>query len=322
MPDIYESYNRHQRICIIYSYKCTAACSHCITESSPHRMGKLTLHEAMDCLTIAAGFGRKLAIFSGGEVFLYYQDLLELVAHATSLGLDTLVETNSYWAVNDSVTRRKLIELSENGLKAIHTSADLFHDPYVPLERVLTMARGARSIGLAYDICFLYSGNESRDKEIISLIEAEGFKHSKDHLFPFGTAATLPDMCFTLTDITNYGDCGDLQPTIAPNGDVVACCNINIHRQGSPLFLGNIRESNFAEIATRERESVIARTIEEKGFRFFHQLLIGDSLMSQNYQPRHYASICEYCHELFSDPERVAFFESKLGLTGERCHIR
>lgn len=311
----HDRYFRHAeagRICFIYNYRCTAACAHCITESSPKREGRLTRDEVSALLARAAADGRRLAIFSGGEIFLHFDDLCALLEAARALGLRTMVETNAYWATSDRVARAKLERLVEHGLDDFYTSADAYHLPYVPLERVLCAGRAADALGVPYDICFLYSGHEDQDRAILAQLQSAGLHHSKGTVFPFGTGRDLPTHHFVLTDCTRHRDCGDLQPTIAPNGDVVSCCNIHIHTEGSPLFLGNIRKEPLSVLMARFDGNPFVRMIRSRGFGWFHDALSEDPELSLRYRPGRHATICHFCHELFMDPARAAFFAARL----------
>ena len=74
--------------------------------------------------------------FTGGEPFLNYELLCRAVEIAHELDIpSTFVETNSWWCVNDEVTRDKLQLLKERGLRGILISANPFFLEYVPFER-------------------------------------------------------------------------------------------------------------------------------------------------------------------------------------------
>ncbi len=309
--DFYSAHDG-KRVCFIYNFKCTAACSHCITESSPQRTGKLSVEETRRSLEVARERGMTMAIFSGGEVFLHFDELLELISYAKELGFTTMVETNAYWATNDDVAEAKIRKLLDRGLDTIHTSADIFRDPWVPLDRIVRFGKAAEKLGVPYDICFLYSGNDQRDAEILERLESERLNHSKDRLFPFGNAADLPPSAFVYEDLSEAGDCGDLQPTVAPNGDFVACCNINIHLKGSPLHLGNIREEPYDELVARFESDEIIRTIRKSGFRYFVEALRSEGGAWSDFGEHGHATICHLCHDLFRDPDKVAFFRRKI----------
>lgn len=309
--DVYERHDG-RRVCFIFNQKCTAACAHCITESSPKSTDKLDADEVRACLRSARDDGKTLAIFSGGEVFLHFDELAELITYATELGFSTMVETNAYWATNDDIARQKIEKLMACGLEVIHTSADTFRLPWVPLDRIVRFGRIAEQCGIEHDICFLYSGDEARDQEILERLGAEGVRHSRSRLFPFGNAEHLPKEAFLYEDLRAFGDCGDLQPTIAPNGDFVGCCNINIHTPGSPLYFGNIRVRPYTELLEEFERNPFVEVIRRDGFRRLVDALTEDERW-RDFGASGHATICHLCHDLLCDPEKVAYLRRHLG---------
>jgi len=74
--------------------------------------------------------------FTGGEPFLNYGLLLDMVKTARRLEIpSTFVETNCFWSIDDETTRKKLIELRNAGLHGILISVNPFILEYVPFER-------------------------------------------------------------------------------------------------------------------------------------------------------------------------------------------
>ena len=72
--------------------------------------------------------------FTGGEPFLNFKLLLDLVKIADELKIpSTFVETNSFWCRDDEVTREKLNELEEAGLKGILIGVNPFITEEIPL---------------------------------------------------------------------------------------------------------------------------------------------------------------------------------------------
>jgi hypothetical protein len=75
---------------------------------------------------------------AGGEAFLYWDALAELVEAAGRKGIAPhFVETNSSWAVNDEIVRERFRRLRDGGVLGVYFSADPFHFMYVPPENYL-----------------------------------------------------------------------------------------------------------------------------------------------------------------------------------------
>ena len=118
---------------IMLSYKCNAACQHCMYACSPRWkadwISKDYLYRVLSGLagriqpspyggnTMDLNYGLH---FTGGEPFLNFELLCNAVEMAAELGIPSLfVETNGYWAVSDEITRDKLGILREKGCMAL-----------------------------------------------------------------------------------------------------------------------------------------------------------------------------------------------------------
>jgi hypothetical protein len=134
---------------LMLSYKCTAACRHCMYACSPHWPADwiseqdLTTGLAQLARTIQPALWGPNTIglsdglhFSGGEPFLNFALLLRAVEIAAGFGIPSMfVETNGYWCRNDDVTRDRLQTLRDAGLAGILISVNPFYAEYVPFER-------------------------------------------------------------------------------------------------------------------------------------------------------------------------------------------
>ena len=134
---------------LLLSYKCTAACKHCMYFCSPEWEADWIKEEDLrDCLSLLSGkissapWGdHSVSLnhglhFSGGEPFLNYDLLLKAVEIADEYHIpSTFVETNCFWCTNDEITCEKLVKLKEAGLKGIMISVNPFYVEYIPFER-------------------------------------------------------------------------------------------------------------------------------------------------------------------------------------------
>ncbi|MEA9482827.1 radical SAM protein [Xanthomonas campestris] len=77
----------------ITTYRCTAACTQCCFESSPKVKGRLGRDEMIRALHDVKNRFKSLrvVVFTGGEATLLKDDLVAVIAEATSLGLVTRI---------------------------------------------------------------------------------------------------------------------------------------------------------------------------------------------------------------------------------------
>jgi hypothetical protein len=134
---------------LILSYKCSAACRHCIYACSqkwaanwisPENLEKILKQLSGKILssphgprTISLNYGLH---FTGGEPFLNFELLYTAVEIADRFKIpSTFVETNCFWAIDDVATKEKLKLLKKKGLCGIMISVNPFYLEYVPFER-------------------------------------------------------------------------------------------------------------------------------------------------------------------------------------------
>jgi hypothetical protein len=134
---------------VMLSYRCSAACRHCMYACSPQWQADWMTEEALERLlsqlarsvapapwgpqTMSLNYGIH---FTGGEPFMNFGLLLRAAEMAEEMGIpSTFVETNCFWCISDEATREKLQRLKDAGLKGILISVNPFYAEYVPFER-------------------------------------------------------------------------------------------------------------------------------------------------------------------------------------------
>ena len=83
---------------ILLTYQCTYECDHCFVKSSPNAEGTFTLAQARNAIDQAAELNSIEWIFlEGGEPFLFFPVMIELVKHTKNLGFSVGIVTNGYY---------------------------------------------------------------------------------------------------------------------------------------------------------------------------------------------------------------------------------
>jgi len=79
---------------------------------------------------------------TGGEPFLYWERLREILTEAKKqkLGTVNMIETNGFWADSEKGVREKLQVLDELGVGRLKISCDPFHQEYVDIKLVRRLA--------------------------------------------------------------------------------------------------------------------------------------------------------------------------------------
>ncbi len=130
---------------IHYTQLCNAACAHCVVGSGPDRHGRMPFDVARRLIESANRVARlRMVVFSGGESFIYLDDVLRLCGIAREQGLQTRIITNGYWARTPADAARMLTKLVDGSVDQLVVSFSEFHRAYVPAVRVRNVFEGAR----------------------------------------------------------------------------------------------------------------------------------------------------------------------------------
>jgi hypothetical protein len=145
---------------VLLSYKCSAACRHCMYACSPEWEANWMPETDLEVLLsrLAAhimpspwgheGVGLSHGLhFTGGEPFLNFDLLLRATQMADDMGIpSTFVETNCSWCGADEITRSRLQRLKQAGMKGIMISVNPFYAEYVPFERTERCIRVSQEV--------------------------------------------------------------------------------------------------------------------------------------------------------------------------------
>jgi MoaA/NifB/PqqE/SkfB family radical SAM enzyme len=129
---------------LLLTYQCNCACEFCYYNCGPDKGGLMPVETAIGAwrsLKVLAGDTAKIHV-TGGEAFLYWDHLQEVLRRATSekLGKIDLIETNGFWATSGHIVRERLKRLDELGVVRLKISTDPFHQEYVDVESVRRLA--------------------------------------------------------------------------------------------------------------------------------------------------------------------------------------
>jgi hypothetical protein len=138
---------------LLVTYWCNARCAFCYVYSGPDRGGHMTVQTAVELWRsldrLAASHGRQMRVhLAGGEPFHDWPRLAAIVRAARDAGLTSLekIETNAFWATDDGLTRARLELLAALGMEKLVVSTDVYHEAFIPSERVQRCVAIARQV--------------------------------------------------------------------------------------------------------------------------------------------------------------------------------
>lgn len=135
---------------LILTYKCPAECAFCYYNCGPDKGGLMSVETAMRSwagLEKLAGDKARVHI-TGGEPFLYFERMCEILGEAKKLGLRNAetVETNGFWATDTKTIVERLNILNDLGMDRLKISWDPFHAEYIDSEAVMRLVETGRDL--------------------------------------------------------------------------------------------------------------------------------------------------------------------------------
>ena len=280
---------------------CNMYCAHCYRDAGCKAEEELSTAEAKTLLEQIARAGFKIMIFSGGEP-LTRPDILELVAHATKLGLRSVFGTNGTLITPDMAKNLKKAGAMGMGIsldsmdKEKHNKFRSFEGAW---EGAVRGMRNCRAAGLPFQIhTTVMDWNQQEIEAITDFAVAEGaVAHHFFFLVPTGRAKSIEEESLraeayedVLTRIMKKQQQVDieLKPTCAPQFMRIAAqmgiktrfrrgclagtsyCIISPRGKVQPcaylnMELGDVRETPFDEILKNNEVLQKLRTLDYKG---------------------------------------------------------
>lgn len=328
-----------QQITVLTANQCTAACAHCSVNSGPERKEKLSfdaIRQAIDRLNEQ----EKLAavVFAGGEPTLLKDHLLNAIAYCDSLDISTRVVTNASWATSPAAAKRMVVQLREAGLRELNISADDYHLPFIPFQRVEMAWAAAKGMGFISVSIANCSGPKStvtpefiraRLGEDVPLRFDDEGRSSPEPLLPDtdGTVYRLSNGALMAlgrgrreipADHFDYPEDQSVLDTpcrwaiasaaLSPQGHLVACCGTEAH--GNPVldFGDTTTDPDVAGMVERANADPIVRLIGTVGpyqiMRFMKRRA------PQVPFKEAYTSMCEICEDIVHRPEALQALRS------------
>ena len=262
------------RVGLILTYRCSAECPHCFFECSPSRSEVMTRQTAQIVINEAVTLGAKWISFSGGEPFLEYDSLKELITLSSENGLNTEVVSNGFWGETREEALGTLEPLITAGLDVLNLSVDDFHCEFLPFETLKNTYWAAVELGVKI-VLMVSTGkdNQITSESLPELLEDDRVQVAgkrrilnpnavlfETQFTPIGRGNDLKHNLVPFTEIR----CNDVLRDIgvAPNGDVLPCCGPLSTRN----VLGNINEEGLSLILDRAGRGPRYKRIRE-GFK-------------------------------------------------------
>jgi len=242
---------------LMLTYKCNAACEFCYYHCCPEKGGLMpveTCLAAWRSLKIIAGNDASVHL-TGGEPFLYWDHLVEILRKAGEQGLGAvdLIETNGFWALDDQIVADRLSLLTSLGMRRLKISIDPFHQEYVEFEPANRLASLAVEI-LGPDrlqVRWEEYLSEPVDIRRLSQAERDRIYVQAYHEYPFrftGRAAGHPAHLLAAQPAESFAHASCLAGFLGAKGVHVDPYGNVFSGTCSGIILGNINQTPLEEL--------------------------------------------------------------------------
>jgi pyruvate-formate lyase-activating enzyme len=311
---VFDPMPANKTLSLMPTFRCTAACTHCGTLSSPANKTTLSHDVLEDAIRQAAGNGYGVVVFTGGEPTLIGPRLESAIRLAKSLGLLTRIVTNGWWARTPIRAKKKIAELIDAGLDEINFSTGDQHVRFVPLRVVVQGIRAAVEGGLGVAVMI-----ECTMQRVVTKQSIEAHPEMRALVSDRPNAQIIihesPWMPLDPNEIQEYPKgvainrfnlasrqgCDSVlgTTTVEADGTIGACCGIGM-RLVPELQMGNIANTSLAEAARRAEMDFLKRWVRIEGPERILQ-------WASSYDPsiqweNLYAHRCQACIRMYQDP--------------------
>ncbi len=314
------------RMAFILTKVCNIRCRHCISECDTAQEETLAWPVLERTIQAAAATGIVRVIsFTGGEPFLRMGTLAPAVALCASLGLESTVTTNGFWAVSVETAKKVLGRLA--GLTRLGLSTDRFHQEFIDVARIRNAILAAHELGIHCAIRVSYLNDPDAELEGVrqQLIEAAGlYELEGQPVQPAGRAEREVDGNLIFLYDATRAVCRNIDcPVVEVDGVATACCGLTSRWKGNhPLRLGSVEEHSIGDMLGRaDRDPVI------HGLRLWGPVGLLRLVEPQaeregvSFSPPAMTEMCSVCEYLLADPGRAGVVKRALQDTAVQREI-
>lgn len=166
-----------QHLIFAYTEKCNARCAHCCSSCGPDRTEKLSPQRVIENLDVLPNLGISSFTLSGGEPFIYFDEIREICLHAKRLNLKFNLGTNGFWAKNYAYAERIVHLFKSLGLDRLLLSYDKYHQNYIEINNIFNLVKAATVVGVNAKITVDMTRDDEVGKEILKRLVAELKEH-------------------------------------------------------------------------------------------------------------------------------------------------
>lgn len=293
----------YNTIGFLLTNRCKIGCQVCCYSCRNDNHTELPIEKIMDCIDQARGERhiRHIAI-SGGDPFLCYEKLIEIISYSKRNNFETSCYTNASWCTSNTKTEKILNELQEAGLDILRISIDCQHSKHIPVGYYKRLLEKIRKYNIKVFINTGILGNDLlKNTELISSIGKETVFGFNMQIFPFsriGDAAKMDEeLFFRALNLPDLKCPRNPILLIDAFGNVFACemCLNNSYS------VGNIFENELHMLIQKAKTEPYYLLVKKEG-------VVGVAKAMENAgisAPFPFVTSCEFCNWVFSNIDKM-----------------
>jgi len=276
----------------------------CFFRCSPKREEVISRELALKSVEEINQLNIKTLGITGGEPFLQFDLMREIVEKATSYGMIPIVVTNAHWAITKDTALNKLGDLRKVGLSWIQISLDDQHQQFIPFERIANVIKAAKELNFEnikiigssmrnsenfkYQLFYLQEvlGINIEDIDLLDRprVSHRYYEDYDQQRFEFAEFVNMEPHLLPKPDCLT-------EMMIDVNGDLYPCCNNFIGR------IGNLYVNTLQDILISSRYNKYINIIRLDGP--FELAAYLDKVLNTNFSEGRYSTWCELCSRVF-----------------------
>lgn len=277
---------------------CNASCSICCFSSNPSCEEKLDVNRIKEYIDEAESIKEiKTIAFTGGEPFLAYEVLTELICYAKAVGKSVNTVTNGFWADSYEIAYEKLSYLKKCGLDYLSLSHDSYHKKFVKTENIRNILKATTKLGIPTSLAIV----KIKDEDIGDIIDEIGNDIYTASIkigpcLPVGRAQKVfSDDQFDRSIETSRAKCAyGANLVVCYDGTIYPCCSQVIVNTG--LGIGNFKDISLHEALSKLKNNALLYYLRNTDMSFFSNYAkykLGIEI------PDYIVNPCELCEILF-----------------------
>lgn len=295
--------------------KCNASCDHCCFSCSPSSTLKMENSYIKDIvLEFSQNPNIEVISFTGGEIFLNYKFLEELLVITKSYNKKVTLISNGFWGSSRKLLQKFFSDFKKYNVIALTISYDEYHAPFVKLNSVKNIFEYRRKYPEIDVSLNMAVTKDKMSDEILKGLGSSilGVKVTK---FPMITVGAAKDK-ISKENIHNFYNidkdkdilfCPGYEIVYHHDGEIYPCCSPAIFE--TKISLREDKNQTFERTIEKLNSNLLLYIVRKEGFNWFLDILRENNLIDKFEIPRDFPSVCSVCGSLFNTEEKINFFK-------------